>query len=208
VIRYLAIVLALLPAGCASVASEPPASQPGPVATQPPTPQPVAAQPPARPVTPAAPPPASAATPPPSVKPPATQGARSQAPPGPTPALAARGGQPAAPPVAAPPPSIAPKTLDLDALEAQLKATKAIGVFTKISLKNKVDDLMKQFREYYQGQSTHTLPQLRVSYDLLMMKVLTLLQDGDHELASAVVSSREAIWSLLSDEKRFAALES
>jgi hypothetical protein len=34
----------------------------------------------------------------------------------------------------------------LSALKEQLRETKAIGVFTKISLKNKVDDLMKQFR--------------------------------------------------------------
>ena len=41
-----------------------------------------------------------------------------------------------------------------------------------------------------------------------MMKVLSLLQDGDQKLASAVVSSREAIWALLADEKKFAALQS
>jgi hypothetical protein len=41
-----------------------------------------------------------------------------------------------------------------------------------------------------------------------MMKVLSLLQDGDETLASAVVSSREAIWALLANEKTFAALQS
>jgi hypothetical protein len=95
----------------------------------------------------------------------------------------------------------------LNALEAQLRATKAIGVFTKISLKNKVDDLMKQFREHYQGKSRPTIVELRRSYDLLMMKVLSLLQDTDQKLASAIVSSREAIWGLLADEKKFAALQ-
>jgi hypothetical protein len=99
-------------------------------------------------------------------------------------------------------------TLDLDALKARLKATKAIGVFTKIALKNKVDDLMKQFRGHYDGKANPTMAELRQSYDLLMMKVLSLLQDSDRMLASAIVSSREAIWSLLADQKKFDALQS
>jgi hypothetical protein len=96
--------------------------------------------------------------------------------------------------------------LDLDALKARLKATKVIGVFTKISLKNKVDELMKQFTEHYQGKKP-SLAELRLSYDLLMMKVLSLLQDKDQALATEVVSSREAIWALLVNEKTFLALQ-
>jgi hypothetical protein len=126
--------------------------------------------------------------------------------------------RPAAPRVAAPrapatPPVVAaltapaaPLTLDLKALEAQLRATKAIGLFTKMSLKNKVDDLMQQFREHYAGKTTRTMTDLRRSYDLLIMKVLSLLQDTDQKLASAIVSSREAIWALLSDQNKFANL--
>ncbi len=95
--------------------------------------------------------------------------------------------------------------LDIEALKARLRATKAIGVFTKLSLKNKVDDLMQQFTEHYRGKKP-PLAELRQSYDLLMMKVLTLLQDGDPPLATAVVSSREAIWAVLTDEMKFAAL--
>ena len=109
-------------------------------------------------------------------------------------------------PCAAPTAPAAPLTLDLNALEAQLRATKAIGVFTKISLKNQVDDLMKQFREHYEGKTTRTMTELRRSYDLLIMKVLSLLQDTDQMLASAIVSSREAIWGLLSDQNKFANL--
>ena len=113
----------------------------------------------------------------------------------------------AASPIAALPAPVASPTLDLNALKEHLKETKAIGFFTKISLKNQVDDLMKQFREYYQGKTKLSLKQLRQSYDLLMMKVLSLLQDTDKKLASAIVSSREAIWGLLSDQKKFDALE-
>ena len=112
----------------------------------------------------------------------------------------------AAPPPVAKVPAVAPK-LDLNALEAQLRATKAIGVFTKITLKNQVDDLLDKFREYYQGKAKITIKDLRRSYDMLMMKVLSLLQDADEKLASAIVSSREAIWGLLADPKKFAAFE-
>ena len=97
--------------------------------------------------------------------------------------------------------------LDVAALKKKLKATKAIGVFTKISLKNQVDDLMNQFGDYYKGKGKTTMPELRRAYDLLVMKVLSLLQDSDQKLASEVVSSREAIWGLLSDPKKFAALQ-
>jgi len=100
-----------------------------------------------------------------------------------------------------------PIPLDLVALEKQLRATKAIGVFSKIALKNQVDDLMKKFREHYQGRTKTTMAELRQSYDLLMMKVLTMVQDNDKNLAAAIVSSRAAIWDLLADPVKFAALD-
>ena len=96
--------------------------------------------------------------------------------------------------------------LDLTALETRLKETKAIGVFTKITLKNQVDDLLNQFRAHYQGRAQTTLVQLRQPYDRLLLKVLSLLQDGDPELARAIVTSRETIWSILADPAKFASL--
>lgn len=112
----------------------------------------------------------------------------------------------AAPPVAKTLLATAP--LDLSRLEEELKETKAIGFFTKITLKNQVDDLLDKFRGYHQGTAKLTIRDLRQSYDLLMMKVLSLLQDEDQKLASAIVSSREAIWGLLADPKTFATLKS
>ncbi len=109
-------------------------------------------------------------------------------------------GQPAA--VAKPP---APP-LDLTSLEQRLKGTPAIGVLTKLSLKNQVDDLLERFREYYQGKLKTSLADLRQSYDLLVQKVLSLLQDSDPPLATAIVASRDAIWGILSDRKKFAAI--
>lgn len=96
--------------------------------------------------------------------------------------------------------------LDLAALEARLTQTKAIGVFTKITLKNQVDDLLNQFRAHYQGRAKTTLVELRQPFDRLLLKVLSLLQDGDPELARAIVASREALWLTLADPARFATL--
>ena len=181
----------LLTAGCASVAPVPQAAQPPVVATQAAPTQPVA--------TPAAP-----TTTPPAPRPGGTRVTPARPPAAPR---VAAPRPPATPPVvAAPAAPAAPLTLDLNALEAQLRATKAIGLFTKMSLKNKVDELMQQFREHYQGKTTRTMTDLRRSYDLLIMKVLSLLQDDDQPLASAIVASREAIWGLLSDQNKFANL--
>jgi hypothetical protein len=107
---------------------------------------------------------------------------------------------------AAPPKQAPAPTLDLDGLEARLKQTKAIGLMTKLSLKNKVDDLLAQFRQHHAGRPMPTVAELRRAYDLLMMKVLSLLQDRDQQLASDILSSRERIWGLLADPKSFAAL--
>jgi hypothetical protein len=123
----------------------------------------------------------------------------------------AKPGAAAAPPSAkaAPAPAAKPATppLDLKALETELKETKAIGVMTKLSLKNQVDDLLSQFRAFYQGKLKTTLAELRRPFDLLVLKLLSLLQDSDPALAAAIVASREAIWGILSDRTKFASLD-
>ena len=106
----------------------------------------------------------------------------------------------------APPKSAASTPLDLKTLETRLKETKAIGVFTKIALKNQVDDLLNQFRAYYQGHLKITLAELRRPYEMLLQKVLALLQDGDPPLAGAIVASREALWGILADPAKFATI--
>jgi hypothetical protein len=117
----------------------------------------------------------------------------------------------AQPPKKEPPaPAIAkpetPPPLDLKALETRLRETKAIGVFTKLTVKNQVDDLLEKFRAYYQGKLKTTLAELRRSYDMLVLKVLALLQDADPPLASAIAASRESIWAILSNPAKFAAV--
>jgi len=100
----------------------------------------------------------------------------------------------------------APPPLDLKSLETRLKDTKAIGVFTKLTLKNQVDDLLDRFRAFYQGRLKTSLAELRRSYDLLVLKVLALLQDADPPLANAIAASRESIWGILSNPAKFAAV--
>ena len=96
------------------------------------------------------------------------------------------------------------QTLDLGSLEQRLKDTKAIGVFTKLSLKNQVDDLLGELRAFHKGSAKTPTAELRQKYDTLIIKVLTLLQGGDPQLASAISSSREALWGILMDPKQFA----
>jgi hypothetical protein len=202
------ILLVLLMAGCAEVAHAPPRTDsaiPGPA------PAPVVAAPALAPES--AAPVASAAVDTPEAHARGTSVARTSSPPGKgtvkSPAAPAAPAAPSIPaPVAAAIPrnDQAPPTLDLAALEARLRGTKAIGMFTKIAIKNQVDDLLDQFREHYSGRVKTSLVALRQPYDRLILKVLALLQDGDPDLARAVVASREPMWDFLADPARFATL--
>jgi len=190
----------------------PPSTKDKPAARAPETPS---ASAPAKPAVPASPekPAASAPSKPAAAKPAATKpappstAATKPATPAPTKSSPPPAAQAAAKPGTPPRAAASSPTLDLTALKDQLKSTKAIGIMTKLSLKNQVDDLLDGFREHYAGKGKGTMAQLRQSYDMLMMKVLSLLQDKDQKLASDIVTSREAIWALLADPKTFAALD-
>ena len=96
--------------------------------------------------------------------------------------------------------------LDLKGLEKRLKDTSAIGIFTKLALKNQVDDLLAKFRAYHDGRQPPTLPDLRPNYELLIMKVQSLIQKDDPALADDVARSREAIWGVLADKNKFTSI--
>ncbi len=117
---------------------------------------------------------------------------------------------PAVQPAKVPPTALAKTTssppLNLKSLESRLKETNAIGVFTKVALKNQVDDLLDQFRAHYQGERKTSLAELRRPYEMLLQKVLALLQDTDPPLAGEILASREAIWGILADPAKFAAI--
>ncbi len=106
---------------------------------------------------------------------------------------------------AAPAPAPAPAKatappLDLRTLEERLKGTSAIGVLTKLSLKNQVDDLIAKFKTYHAGARPPTLTELNPSFDLLLMKELSL----DAALARDINASRDAIWGVLTDKQKLA----
>ena len=193
-IAFLALALS---AGCArdrgAGPQTQPAAQPATAAETTPQPQPEAS---------------AAKSPPAQAAPPADEPARSaQQTVKPLPAQPAP--RAATPPPGQPVPQAAtpkPPSLDLSSLEQRLRETNAIGALTKIALKNQVDDLLDQFRTYYQGKLKTDLTMLRRSYDLLLLKVVALLQDDDKPLANAIVASREEIWGILSDRTKFASL--
>jgi hypothetical protein len=96
--------------------------------------------------------------------------------------------------------------LDLKGLEQRLKDTSAIGIFTKLALKNQVDDLLAKFRAYHDGRKPPTLTDLRPNYELLIMKVQSLIQKDDPALADDVARSREVIWGVLADKSKFTSI--
>jgi len=203
---------ALTRAAAPSDESPPALPEPGPVAMSPtraPAPAAVAEAPPPAATLPAAPDAAVAAAgrdappAPPAQMPPAEPVAAQATTP---PATSSAAAEPLPPPVAPPQQAAAPAALALDlaGLEQRLRDTRAIGVFTKLSLKNQVDDLLGQFRAFYRGQLQVQLADLRQRYELLLFKVLTLLQDSDRDLAEAIAASREAIWGILSDPQKLA----
>ena len=200
--RLAGLMTILLMAGCAAVEHAPPGSG---------TSAPVAA--PATGLATAAPAPPEAVAPTQPRAPAKPVGGAKDAPPTARPVTKAPA-PPAPPAPAGPasrgaigtPPSPVKPPLDLNSLEARLRETDAIGMFTEIALKNQVDDLLDRFREYYAGKVKTSLAELRSPYDRLLLKVLALLQDEDPDLARAIVDSREPIWSILSDPARFANL--
>jgi hypothetical protein len=178
-----------------------PTSAPAPSSAPASRPAAVSSTKPALAAKPAAPAPSAQAAPQPAAPAIVTSNTR----PTTVPAPAATTPQPPRPAAAAPAEArpAAAAALDLHSLQTQLRETKAIGVFTKIALKNQVDDLLDRFRAYYRGESKTTLSELRQGYNLLLMKVLSLLQDGDPSLAKRIVESREAIWGILADPTKF-----
>ncbi len=210
VVAIASFILAVPLAGCVriTIAPSPAAVAPAAVAAAPPA---VEAAPPAvvspPPAVASAVPPAAALESPPvaaapaALAPPAVASTPPVIAPPPAPAPKTVSKAPAPPPVKA----AAPPTLDLVSLEIRLRATGAIGVFTKLSLKNQVSDLVNQFKTFHHGGAP-PLTTLRQEYDLLLLKVLSLLQDNDAALARAVSASRESIWGILVDPAKFAKL--
>lgn len=76
---------------------------------------------------------------------------------------------------------------------------KAIGLSTKLALKSDIGDLMDSFRRFHSGEPNPPLEQLRDEYNLLFMKVITLVQNEDPELFQEMTRARETLWKKLAD---------
>jgi hypothetical protein len=93
--------------------------------------------------------------------------------------------------------------INLAALEQRLRDSSAIGVMTKITLKNQVDELLERFKAHHEGRDATPLAQLRPPFDTLIQNVQAMLQDKDPSLASSIAASREALWAMLADRNQF-----
>ncbi len=93
--------------------------------------------------------------------------------------------------------------LDVPALKARLGDTPVIGLFTRLALRNEADDLVQRFRAYHRDGGKADDASLRQSYNMLVLKALALIQDGDPPLARTLSGSREAIWGILADPEKF-----
>ena len=142
--------------------------------------------------------------------------------PAPSPEPSARAPEPAPPPAPAPKPSTAPAptpspeakapdaaptepAISLEELGARIKATPAIGTFSKLALKNDIDDLVDDLRGYHQRHEGD-LDDLHQRYEALVLKLLALLEEDEPELALALARSRDDIWSRLVNPVEFAKL--
>jgi len=95
--------------------------------------------------------------------------------------------------------------LSLEELEQELRKTRALGFLTRLALKNDIDDLLDDVRAFHDNGDGQ-LEDLRERFDLLVLKVMSLLQDDDPGLARRIAGAREAIWRLLEDPMEFAKL--
>jgi hypothetical protein len=98
------------------------------------------------------------------------------------------------------------KEYDINALVTRLRGTSAIGFFTKLALKNQIDDLLDSFRRFHAHEEARPLEDLRDQFNLLLMKVMTLLQDGDPALGQEIAKGREILWGKLADPGEFTRL--
>jgi hypothetical protein len=165
--------------------------------------QPITPENPKAPTAPGKPTPGTGAAKPSAAKPAQEKTAPASAPIAPAPVAA---GVPASVPSPPPAPSTPKLQLDFKAMEQRLRNTSAIGVFTKLSIKNQVDDLLKAFRGYHAGRTPPTLDDLHQRYDGLLLKVVSLVQNDDPDLASSISASRSAIWERLSNRDSFNAI--
>ena len=91
-------------------------------------------------------------------------------------------------------------------LEEQIERfnrTKAVGVFTKLSIKSNVTRLNKSFGVYHQGERPPILEELKERFDLMVQEMVLLVQNKDPELAKDLYAARLLLWSSLADPDKY-----
>lgn len=99
-----------------------------------------------------------------------------------------------------------PGDFDLDGLIHRVTKSKALGFLTKLSLKQEIDRLLESIRQYHNGTGNDSLEQLHERYDLMVHKLVTLVQNKDEELVKSIDDGRDKLWAILADEHKFAKL--
>jgi hypothetical protein len=92
--------------------------------------------------------------------------------------------------------------IDLDDLVKRISDSKAIGTFTKLSLKRDIDSLNRDLKVFH-NDAKGTLDKLHERYDVLVHKLTALLQEKDPGLAREVARARTFLWDKLADPKEF-----
>ena len=93
--------------------------------------------------------------------------------------------------------------VDFDDLIKRISDTKAIGILTKLSLKREIDGFEADLETFHDGKSSSSLDELRERYDLLVHKLLGLLQEKDADLARDIAGARDILWAKLADPEEF-----
>ncbi len=94
------------------------------------------------------------------------------------------------------------RNMDLRSLETRLRETRAIDPIAKLKLKGQIDELLGRIREVHETGASENVGALRQPYERVIGSIQAKL-DRDPALASDIVSSREAIWAVLSDPQKF-----
>ena len=92
-------------------------------------------------------------------------------------------------------------TINMEVLTKRLKDTKAIGLFTKLAIRNDVTDLVDNVKRYRKKSLLATkIKEIRESFEGLLMKIVALLEE-DPELSRDLYVGRESIWKSLLEVK-------
>jgi hypothetical protein len=105
-------------------------------------------------------------------------------------------------------PSVDEEILDLQMLSAALRDTKAVGAMTKIRLKSDINKVLKRLENWHAGKTKFTLDELEEQYNLLLMKIATLINDRDQVLHQQICNSWVGLWLDLKDPDSFRKIRS